>query len=170
MATETFVVASVEDVSVAQSQSFAYADTATSVTLIQAKAYTDSIAAQAVREMLAPLVPPSPEGADKSVVEVLKKTVENQDGTFSEVDIHLPTVGFVDVNIFNANVEAKSYTNLKVAEVATQGTAYTDAKYNLNRAYIDVNIDQVNARIDEISIMGFSFESFLGYVDMMDAN
>lgn len=168
--TTTFVIASVSDVQTAQQSAFTYTETLAEVTLAQANSYTDLIAARTVHEILEPLVPPSPEGLDNAVLEILHKEIILEDGSASVADIFLPTVGFVDANLFRANVEAKSYTNLKVAEIGAQAQTYTNSKYTLNRDYINSKIDQVNTRIDELAIAGFTKEQWLEYADYWDAN
>lgn len=143
-------IASLDDVSSAKTDAFDYSDSNRTAATVELKAYTDGIAAQAVRDMLAPLVPPSPEGVDKSVVEVLKKTVENQDGTFSEVDIHLPTVGFVDGNIFNANVEAKSYALLKATEAQASAQANAQAENDALEIRLKATVTGTDQRLQNL--------------------
>ena len=193
MSTTVVTIASLGDVSSAKTDAITYAGDVSTAALVESKAYTDSIAAQAVREMLAPLVPPSPEGVDKSVVEVLKKTVTNEDGTQAIVDIHVPTVGFVEADIFNANVEAKSYALLKATEAQTNAQTYakaeddaleirlsssiTGTEQRLNASILTMGSSTLRAantytdeQIATIEQVGFTFDSFLQYIDLMDAN
>ena len=158
----TIDLASIGFVQLSQQQTYDRIDEAANTTLQQANSYTDLIAAAKVQEILEPLVPPPPSEVENQVFDVYWKSAEKW--------LSFPTVSYTDAAAYNALVEGRAYTNLKVAEVGTQAQTYTNSKYTLNRDYINFKIDQVNARIDEISVSGFPFESFLEYVDLMDAN
>ncbi len=178
-------LASVSYVDNSTSTAMGYTDTSASATLSAANAHADSIVADKVTEILTPLVPPTPGQVSNKGLSLF------DDDSLAYLNFREQT--YVDSSASNAFVEAKAYSNQQAASAETAANGYTDSKFAIAqtniqtqavatlasaKSYADIGdtntLRSANAYTDEqiatIEQIGFTFDSFLQYVDLMDAN